>query len=432
MTITFRPSLTTLAAALLATVAFGASDARAAGFYLQEQSVSAMGAAYAGSAALGRDPSALYYNPAAITQLQGGQIHVGGNYLYPRANFDNRGSTLVRPVAPGPVFGVTPVGGVDSDHPIDGTLIPNLYYTQQINDMTWVGIGLSVPFGLSSEFSPNWYGRYDSIKTDLTTYNLQPTVAFKVNDWLSVGGGVDIQYVDAELTAAVYNGATEGLSKLEGDDYSIGWNIGVTLKPTPATTIGLHHRSGFNHELDGRVIVTGVGAANLNQPGTANLDLPSISSLGIAHDVTDRLTLLGQVSFFEWSSFQTIRATLDNGVIAQDVPQKYDDTFNFSIGAEYDWSPDLTLRVGYQYDETPTNDVHRTTRTPDGDRNWFTGGVTYKLNDRFTLDFSAAYIHLDDARINVTRNSAPLNAVVSVDRNDSWIGIAAAGLTYKF
>lgn len=416
------------------------SGAHAAGFFLQEQSVSAMGAAYAGSAAIARDPSAMFYNPAALTQLPGGQIHVGGNYLYPKANFDDRGSTLVRPVAPGPVLGVTPVGGSDSDDPIDGTLIPNLYYSQQINDIVWLGLGVSVPFGLSSEFSPDWYGRFDSIKTDLQTINIQPTAAFKVNDWLSIGGGIDIQLADAELTSAVYNGVTEGRSKLEGDDYTIGWNLGVTLKPWETTTIGLHHRSSISHRLEGRVVVTGVpgvpGVApngNIDQPGTAYLDLPSITTLGIAHDLNDRLTLLAQTSYFEWSSFQSIAAVLDvNGAVMQDVVQKYDDTMNFSVGLEYDWSDALTFRVGYQYDESPANDSFRTTRTPDADRNWFTGGVSYHMNDRFTLDFSAAYIHLDDANINLTRNEPPLTAQVVTQRNDSWIGIAAAGITYRF
>jgi long-chain fatty acid transport protein len=432
MSICSRKFLPLVMTTILSTGLF-AGGAQAAGFFLQEQSVSAMGAAYAGSAAIARDPSAIFYNPAALTQLRGGQIHVGGNYLYPKANFDDRGSTLVRPVAPGPVFGVTPVGGVDSDDPIDGTLIPNLYYSQQINDVVWLGLGLSVPFGLSSEFDPGWYGRFDSIKTDLQTINIQPTVAFKVNDWLSVGGGIDIQLADAELTSAVYNGTTEGLSKLEGDDHSFGWNIGVTLKPWETTTIGLHHRSSISHELDGRIVVTGVGAQNVDQAGTARLDLPSITTLGLAHDVTDRLTLLAQTSYFEWSSFQSIAAVLNvNGAVTQDVVQKYKDTMNFSIGAEYDWSDALTFRVGYQYDESPANDTYRTTRTPDADRNWFTGGVTYRMNDRFTLDFSAAYIHLDDANINLTRNTAPLTAVVSTERNDSWIGIAAAGVTYKF
>ncbi|MBU0859578.1 MAG: OmpP1/FadL family transporter, partial [Alphaproteobacteria bacterium] len=416
-----RKNLALFTAAFLTSAAAMIVPAHAAGFYLQEQSVSAMGAAYAGAAAVGRDPSTIYYNPAGMTQLPGGQIHIGGNYLHPRANFDNNGSTL----------GGGAIAGTDSDDPIDATIIPNLYYSQQLNEMTWLGIGVSVPFGLSSEFDSTWIGRYDSIKSDLQTINIQPSVAFKVNDWLSIGGGMDVQLVNAELTSAVTNGVTEGRSKLEGDDYTIGWNIGVTLKPTSTTTIGLHHRSGINHTLDGRIVVTGVGANNTDQPGTANLDLPSISSIGIAQDVTERLTLLGQVTHFEWSSFQSITAILDvNGAIASAVPQAYSDTTNFSIGAEYDWNPNLTVRVGYQYDETPTNDTFRTTRTPDGDRNWFTGGATYDLNEKFTLDFSGAYIVLDDENVNVLRNNGV--ARVNVDRNDSWIGIAAVGLTYKF
>lgn len=421
MSFSLRQTVTLVSTAALAAALMVPMPARGAGFYLQEQSVSAMGAAYAGAAALARDPSTIYYNPAGMTQLPGGQVHIGGNYLHARANFENNGSTL----------NGAPIVGVDSDDPIDGTIIPNAYYSQQFNDVVWVGIGLSVPFGLSSEFAPNWVGRYDSVKSDLQTINIQPSVAWRVNDWLSVGGGIDVQFVDAELTSVVTNGVTEGLSKLEGDDRTISWNAGLIVTPAQGTKIGLHHRSEVNHKLDGRIVVTGVVGANADQPGTAALNLPSITSLGIAHDVTDRLTLLGQTSYFEWSSFQTIAAILDvTGAAASEVPQKYDNTWNFSIGAEYDWNDYTTVRIGYQFDETPTNDTYRTTRTPDGDRNWFTAGATFELNERFTLDLSAAYITLADENVNVLRNNGL--ARVNINRDDSWIGIGAAGLTYKF
>lgn len=413
-----RILLSALSAAALCAITL---PAHAAGFYLQEQSVSGMGAAYAGTAALGRDPSVLYYNPAGMTQLQGGQIHVGGNYLHARADFKDRGSTL----------GGGAVGGPDSDDPIAGTIIPNLFYTQQFNDVMWFGVGVSVPFGLSSEFDSTWYGRYDSMESHLETFDIQPSVAFKINNWLSVGGGVDVQVVNAELTSAAFASGAAGRSQLEGDDVSIGWNAGLVLTPAPGTKIGLHYRDSISHKLDGRIKVTEVGAASrVDAAGTAMLDLPSIASIGVAHDVGERWTLLGQVTFFEWSSFQTITAVLDTGTVASSITQDFSDTINYSVGAEYKWNDDITLRAGYQYDETPTNDTYRTTRTPDGDRNWFTGGMTYDIDDRFTLDLSAAYITLDDATIDVRRNGNA--ARVFVEREDSWIGIGAVGLTYKF
>lgn len=412
-----RLLLSALSAAAICAITL---PAHAAGFYLQEQSVSGMGAAYAGTAALARDPSVLYYNPAGMTQLQGGQIHVGANYLHAKADFRDLGST----------FAGAPVGGPDSDDPIDDALIPNFYYTQQFNDIVWAGIGVSVPFGLSSEFDRDWYGRFDSTRTHLETFDIQPSVAFRIFDWLSIGGGGDLQIVNAKLERAAFAGGS-GRSTLEGDSMNVGWNIGAVITPMPGTQIGLHHRSGINHTLDGRVRTTGLAnAALIDSGGSAALDLPGITSLGISHDVNDRWTLLGQVTHFEWSSFTSITAVLDNKVVVSEVPQNYSDTTNFSIGAEYKWNPDLTFRVGYQYDETPTNDEFRTTLTPDGDRQWFTGGLSYDIGEKFTLDLSAAYITLDDATIDVSRNGAA--ARVFMEREDSWIGIGGVGLTYKF
>lgn len=398
-----------------------AGTAHAAGFYLQEQSVAGMGAAYAGTAARAYDPSVIYYNPAGMTQLPGGQIHVGGNYLHAEADFKDRGST----------FGGAPVGGRDSDDPIGDTIIPNLYYSQQFNNVMWFGVGVSVPFGLSSEFERDWYGRYDSTQTDLQTFNVQPSVAFRINDWLSIGGGADVQIVSAKLERAAFASGAAGKSILEGDDVTMGWNLGAIVTPMPGTRIGLHYRDGISHNLDGRIIVKDVGiASRVDAGGTARLDLPAITSLGFAHDINDRWTILGQATHFEWSSFTSIAAVLDNGILASDVPQNYSNTMNYSIGAEYKWNPNITVRAGYQYDETPTNDEFRTTLTPDGDRQWFTAGLTYDLNERFTLDFSAAYISLDDATVNLLRNGNA--ARVHVEREDSWIGIGGFGLTYKF
>lgn len=411
----------TLLLSVLSFAAMGAGAAHAAGFYLQEQSVSGMGAAYAGTAALARDPSILYYNPAGMTQLPGGQIHVGANYLHAKADFRDLGS----------MFGGGAVGGPDSDDPIDDTIIPNLHYTQQFNDVMWFGIGVSVPFGLSSAFDRNWYGRYDSTETHLETFDIQPSVAFRINDWLSIGGGLDIQIVNAKLERAAFAGGLAGKSILEGDNISGGWNAGAVITPMPGTKIGLHHRAAVNHTLDGRIVATGVGAASLiDRGGTASLDLPPISSLGIAQDVGDRWTLLGQVTHFGWSSFTSIVAVLDSGTIASEVVQDYKDTMNFSLGAEYKWNPDVTVRFGYQYDESPTRDEFRTTLTPDADRQWFTGGVSYDISDRFTLDLSAAYIALDDTTIDVRRNGNA--ARVFIEREDSWIGIGGVGLTYRF
>lgn len=394
------------------------SSLNAAGFYIQEQSASGLGTAFAGSAAKARDASIIYYNAAGMTELPGTNVNVAVNFIQPYSDLTDTGSTL---------FG-GPIAGVDSDDPVGLEAIPNLYISQQLTDRFWVGLGVSFPFGLGSEYSEDWFGRYDSIKTELVTTNIQPTAAFKVNDWLSIGGGLDIQHADVGLTAAVNDG-TEGLRTLEGDAITMGYNAGITLKPAPDTTVGISYRSSLFHEINGRLRVEGTAGSDVDINASAQLATPDIAGFGISHDLDKRWTLLAQANWFGWNNFEAITVRNSAGGIISNTIQNYQNTWSYSVGAEYILNDDWTLRAGYQYDATPTTDEYRTTLTPDGDRNWFTAGGTYNLNDQWSIDFSGGYIDIAEEEINLTRNSG--NALVSADLNNSVL-LFSAGLNYKF
>jgi long-chain fatty acid transport protein len=396
-------------------------DADAAGFYIQEQSVSGLGTAFAGSTTSIRDASTIYFNPAGMTRLDGPQANLGVHLLVPNGDLDDTGSTL----------GGAPVTPADSDNPYDPSPVPNAYIAYPwMNGQLWTGIGVSAPFGLANDYGDDFFGRYDSTETSLTTINVSPVVAFQPTSWLSLGGGLDIQYADAELKSALFAGA-EGESKLEGDDVSLGFNLGALITPIEGTDIGFSYRNGVNHELDGNISVTGSGAADFDVSGTADLDLPDIYTLGLAQDLNDKWRVMGQVTYFNWSEFEDITAVSDAGTTISSVIQDYDNTFAFAVGAEYKWTPDWTVRAGYQFDETPTTDEFRTTRTPDGDRHWFTLGATYDINEKLSLDMAGAYIDVGEEEINVNRNIPAVPAVVSAD-TDGYVGIFSLGLNYKF
>ncbi len=393
-------------------------SANAAGFYIQEQSVKGLGAAFSGSTTSIDDASTVYFNPAGMTKLDRPQINAGVNLIIPNADIDNTGTTV-------------PAGNtlVSKDNPYDPTPVPNLYAVAPINDQIWVGLGVSAPFGLGSDYGENSFNRYDSTETELKTINVQPSIAYKATDWFAIGGGIDIQYADAELKSTVTNGGGTGINTLQGDDINVGYNIGVLVKPIESTEIGLHYRSSVSHKLDGKIKIEGLAAGNFDIPGSANLVLPDIATLGVAHDINDQWRVMGQATYFGWNKFEEIRAVSDNGTVNSATTQDYDNTMAFAIGAEYAHNDKLTLRAGYQFDETPTTDQFRTTRTPDGDRNWFSGGATYKLKDNVELDFAATYIDVDKGTINVSRNGGLSN--VKAD-TDGYVAIVAAGLSYKF
>ena len=163
-----------------------------------------MGRAFAGKSAMSEDASTIFFNPAGMTRLQGPEATAGVHLLLPRADMENRGSTSTdrrhRPVT-------QPIGGGDGGNPYDPTPVPNAYFAYPLmNRDLWVGLGVSAPFGLANKYNADWFGRYNSIETELLTLNIAPSVAYKVLDWVSIGGGIDIQYADAKLTNAIYAG----------------------------------------------------------------------------------------------------------------------------------------------------------------------------------------------------------------------------------
>lgn len=411
---------------LTATCALALSTgAQAAGFYIQEQSVRGLGSAFSGSTTNLDDASTIFFNPSGMTQLEGYQAQAGAHLLIPYSKVENTGTTS------GTGAGLAAGGG--SGNPYDPTPVPNGFFSAQLSDSLWAGIGVTAPFGLASEYDDGWFGRFDSTKTELTVIDVQPTIAYKVNNWLSLGAGVNIQHASADLrNAQVLGAGIEGTSKLEGDDISAGYSFGVQIRPLDTTTIGINYKSAVHHDLDGRLTVrgpTGAVVAAATSDGKAKLTTPDQASFGISHKLTPKLTLQGQATWFGWNNFESI-AVRRQGTATPDpaaVIQNYQTTWAFAAGAEYEANEDWTFRGGLQFDATPTTDEFRTSRTPDGDRTWVSAGATYALMPNLDLDMAATYIHVKSGEISVARGAGTTNA-----DTEGHVGIAAIGVSYKF
>lgn len=401
-----------------------ASTVQAAGFYIQEQSVSGLGNAFAGQVATPRDSSIVYYNPAGMTKLSGTHAHFGSHIIAPSSNLTDTGTTLSAGV----------VGANNGGNPYTPTPIPNMSITHEIiPNSFWLGLSVTAPFGLANEYDDGWFGRFDSTETTLHTTDIQPSFAYRVNDQFSIGGGVNIQYADANLKKIVNpTGAAELDSRLNGDDITLGYNIGALYSPMESTTFGVHYRSAITHTLEGRATATFGGTTVSNTPSTADLGLPDIAQFGVNHSVNEKLSLQAGATWFGWNSFNEIRViSKTTGATTSVTPQNYQTTWAFALGGEYNYNDKLALRAGYQYDETPTTDAFRTTVTPDGDRQWFSTGATYKFNEKLSLDLGATYIDISSGKINVTRSLGATSSTVNAN-TEGDVAIFAVGLNYKF
>ncbi|MBT9521882.1 MAG: outer membrane protein transport protein [Dechloromonas sp.] len=398
----------------LIAIAFSGSAA-AAGFQLLEQNASGLGNAYAGSAAVADNASTIFYNPAGMTQLQDREVSAGVSVISANYQFNNTSSST----------GTTLAGNSDG-----GTVgfVPNAYMSWRLAKDVYVGLGIGAPFGLATKYDDHWYGAAQSIEFDIQTININPSVAWRANEWLSLGAGVNYQILNAEYRKAVGTAApfaaTTAVLNLDGTAW--GWNIGALIKITPVTKLGLSYRSTTKYDLDGDVEFTGTLAqsgatagATTNRAVTATIELPDTWILSATHELNDRVELLGDVSWTGWSSIPKVNIvnaqTTGAGAIAgqnmQVLDTEFRDTWRVAVGANYKLNDAWKLKAGLAYDQTPVKGPStRLVSLPDNDRTWFSLGTQWKPSKSTTLDISAAYLLIKDTEVDNNQNSGVTGA----------------------
>ncbi|MGZ9034130.1 MAG: OmpP1/FadL family transporter, partial [Rhodospirillales bacterium] len=230
-------------------------------------------------------------------------------------------------------------------------------------------------------------------------------------------------------------------SVLRGDDVSLGFNAGILVKPMAGTRIGLHYRSAITHTLKGRVSTSGLGgtlaSANGSADATAEIRLPDIVSAAVAQAVGGRLTLFGEVQWFNWSRFGEVRVRLqgrEDGDLV--LPQDYRDSWAVALGGEYRWSDDLDLRAGVRYETMPTSDRFRSTGVPEGN-NYSAGvGLSYRLARGMVVDLAAFHTRAEAGNISLSRTfflGTPAEGRVAVKgRARMHATTAGVGVRYRF
>lgn len=400
----------------LIAVAFSGSAA-AAGFQLLEQNASGLGNSYAGSAAVADNASTVYFNPAGMTQLQDREVSLGGSAIKTSYEFSNSGSST------GSLAGNGNNGGGLG-------FVPNAYMSWAVAKDWYIGLGIGAPFGLKTEYDNPWVGAAQSIMFDVKTINVNPSVAWRANEWMSLGFGLNWQRLEAEYVRAVgvtnvpgvvnVAGATATL-KLDGDSW--GWNVGALFRVGPATKVGVSYRSTVTHKVDGDVTVSSNGdatanatVAGLNAGGAtsatrATIKLPDTFIVSATHKLNDQWELLGDVSWTGWSSIPKVDIYRTSGPlsgqIAQTLHTDFRDTWRFAVGANYAVNDAWKVKFGVAYDQTPVPDAeHRLVSLPDNDRTWLSLGAAWKPSKTMTVDFGGAYLFVKSSEINNDQRSA--------------------------
>ncbi len=418
---------TALSLAVAGVFAGGVSQAHASAFALIEQNASGLGNSYAGAAAATEDASTIFYNPAGMSLLPPGmQISAGAALINVSLKFSDSGSqpsgTALVPVNPA---AARPLGGTGGDA---GSLamVPNLYFATDVMRDLKAGVGISVPFGLKTEYAADWMGRFQAIKSEVTTFNVNPSLSYRVSDTISLGGGFNYQQLDAELTkavnyvaaafaaggapaaAAVPAANAEGPVSVKGKDSAWGFNLGAMFQLAPETRLGVSYRSSIKYHVKGTVTFSNAPAVLGNLDGNVNLDIevPDSASVALQHKLNQQWTLLADVTWTGWSKIKQLQIVRDTGQALDTTRENFKNTWRVGVGAVHRYDDAWTMKMGLAYDQTPVNDTDRTARLPDSNRLWLSFGGQYKLSKDGTLDFGYAHLFIKDAPINQDAGNA--------------------------
>ena len=418
--------------------------AQAASFQILEQSPAHLGKAFAGTASDIRDASSVFFNPAGIVKLEGSTVTVGANAIFTNAEFNNINSNT---------------NGIEDKTDKVG-LVPNVYWTLPLSEETTIGLGVNAPYGLESEYSKDWMGRYLATHSELAIASFSGVLALELNDQWSLGVGLDYQRAEVTLASQVDSTfginprpATDSQAKIEGDDDDFVGNASLYFTPNEKLSVGLVFRQGgtFNLEGDARFTLnpacslgagyptgappeptTGtlcaVGLNTLAGDAEADVELPDTLTLSASHRLTDEWQMHADVALTKWSNIQTVRVrNASNNLTISELDLQYDDTMRYAVGFSYEPSGSQWLwRFGVAIDDAPQTDPALVSvRIPDEDRMWFGAGFNYKLSSTASIDVGYAYIDVQKATIENTNPQTGSRVSGEFDSNVQIVGVQA-------
>jgi len=360
------------------------SYALAEGYGLQDWS-SRGGSLAGGLVARGGDASAVAYNPAAITELSGTQIMTGIEFIMP--------TNTIETYDPGFV-------STDTENLL--FIVPHAYVTHKYHDQLSFGLGIFSRFGLGNEYDENWVGNQNMYHVELLTSTINPVVAWRFNDSISVAAGIEFTGAKVELKTKL--GPQDLSIEHDGIEYAVGFNLATHYRINEEWKAGLTYRSGMEFEFNGVASISpGIpGTIYVTQDGTVSMSLPDQLALAVAYTPFKALSFEAQIGYYVWSAYESLDLEFSKiGTVPG--PKNWKDTWLFSLSTEYqalDW---LTLRAGISHETSPVPALTAEYMTPTNGRWKYTLGLGFQ-KDNWTLD--ASYIFYDLANAYYTPGHA--------------------------
>ncbi len=382
--------------AFLLALGCSAGSAFAAGLAISEQGAAAMGLS-AAVTARSQDLSAIYYNPAGLEYVQKGEVFLG-----------------LTPIRPNHKFETT---GISNETVSKTYLPPQAFIAYRVHPRLVLGMGMYTPYGLGTDWDQNWVGRYTSTYAEVQSLYFNPSASVKVTDWLSLGGGFSFVYSTAVIekmldsglatysqtknAGAIASTSYDSKFRLDGEGGGTNWNLGLMLRPSQSTQVGVSYRAITDMKYTGDAVFThqDVLASSLSgimpslQDGKTTLHLPSVLSAGVLYNINERWDASFDVNFTKWSVYDKLEIDLDRQLPKAQIVQvkDWDNTQTYRFGTSFDLNPLTVLRGGLMYDMSPVPEETFDAQLPDGDRIGVSVGFGRKVG-LFTLDFSYLFL----------------------------------------
>lgn len=391
---------------------------QAAGFAISETSGSFVGTAFAGAGSAKGDLSTMYRNPATMMSIE--KRHAAAaqvSLIMPNIKFTNASSYF---------FNGALISGTNSGNAGSATPIPSAYLMYNAGHNLRLGVGVTSPWGLKTEYDLNSVMRYRAVRSQIETVNVNPNVAWRFHRQWTVGAGLQIQYMKAKLSrvadvggiinvgaAGFTPGSRDTLVDVYGNDWGYGGVIGFIYEPVESTRLGLTYRSHIAHRLEGKATVYNkpASAVALIQAGldrlptsgdavSSSLTTPETINFSFTHEIDPKWTVMGDALWTNWARIEDLKINTTNrfGVALPTSIEKqsWQNTIMVSLGTTYKPHQDWKLKLGLAYDQSPVHTEFRSPRLPDADRYWTAVGATYSPNHWVDLDLSYAHLFVKD------------------------------------
>jgi long-chain fatty acid transport protein len=408
-------------------VLLASGTALGGGLWLYEEATPDMGVGGAGRQAAGFDASTAGGNPAAMTRLDRTQVEGGFLGLYVDSKFDVKNGT----------FGDNGGGNAGYFSPA-GTM----YLVHSVSPDFKMGLGVGTYFGLGVDYSNEWAGKYYVQSASFTTMAINPTIAYKVADWISVGGGVSV--VQGQLSERVAVNTLlepgDGRLKYDATDVGYGYNLGVLFTLSPQTRVGVTYVSQVNFDfkdemrfknLDGTILGAALNASGLlDAQLKINVNLPAQLAVGAYHAFTEKVALVGTANWQNWSRFgQPEISVADSNTVTANLG--YKDTYHIGFGVYYRVAEPWLLMAGFGYDTSPTSSSdERSPVLPLGAAFRYAAGVQYDWTKDFSIGL--AYTLIDGGNAKVNQSGGPLKGDLEGEYDRNFVHAFNMNFVYRF